>query len=126
MGYALLCTAAAGSFQTVMRKDNRTAFGLWGFLITLPTHKILPVSQQLWRGRVKGREWRNKKNPVCPLFLLSLYTLPDQGYHKHYTKSSSDCTKNKAIMINRNKKQKHAIKPLETLHCFCRWPYRSK
>lgn len=78
-----------------------------------------------------GAGWREesgeiKKTPVCPLFLLSLYTLPDQGYHKHYIKSSNECTKNKSIMINKNKKQKHAIKPLETLHCLCRWPYRFK
>lgn len=40
-----LCTAAAGISQTVRGKENRTPFVLWGFLSTLSTHKILPVSQ---------------------------------------------------------------------------------
>lgn len=99
-----LCTAAAGISRTIRKEKKARQFWVMGISYR-PSHSQ-NSSQQL-----SGAGWREgsgeiTKPPVCPVFLLSLYTLPDQRYHLHYTKSSNDCTKMKAIMWSTKKKSK--------------------
>jgi len=115
------CTVAAGISHTVRSQENGTALSGYGNPFQShpsccpksPTHRTLPVPPTLL-----GAGGIN----VAIFPPVTLYILPDQGYHRHYTKSSNNCTKNKTTVVNKNKKQKPTIKPLGTLHFIRRSP----
>lgn len=105
--HTTLCTAAAGIFPDCQGKRRWDSFWVMGISYHPSYSKTSSSVPVAVRGRGEGKRMEKLKNPVHPVFLLSLHTLPHQGYHKHYTKSSNDCTKNKG----NHDQQKQKAKP---------------
>lgn len=115
------CTVAAGISHTVRRQENRTA--LSGYGDSFQGHPSYSQNAPRVPNSSGGLGGGNQavRFPSCHY----LYPI-DQAYHRHYTKTSNNCTKNKATVIDKNKKQKPTTKPLGTLHCVCRSPQTLK
>lgn len=102
-------------------RTQDSSFGLWGFLLPIGTPLLLIKFSQCPQHPSWSRGGRRIHVSFFPP-PVTLYILLDQGYRRHYAKSSNNCTKNETNSDPQNKKQKPTTKPLGTLHCLCRWP----